>query len=149
MMIDIIRKLNWRTPKMHDMPDKRIFSDSRPVIGLDFDGVLHKYTGWTGSIPKGPPVEGALSSVLWLVENGFRLFIFSTRAYNNPEGEEGIKQWLKLHSFPSIEVADGKWHADLYVDDRGFRFEGPESWKVLLNLLSVSPKPGRWGGEEI
>ncbi len=114
------------------------------VIGLDFDGVLHNYTEWTGVKPEGPPVEGALEAVTWMLQNGFKLEIFSARA-NHAMGEKAIEEWLVEHGFPAIPVSLQKPIADLYVDDRGFRFEGPQSFGTLIQYLTRNPKPGRWG----
>ena len=127
-------KLNWR-----------IAVAENSIISLDFDGVIHNYTGWDGDMPTGEPVPGALEAVRWMISAGFDLFILSTRAHDNPAGAAGISEWLLQHGFPPIRIANGKEHADLYVDDRGFRFEGPQSWGMLVKILASNPKPKRWG----
>lgn len=121
-----------------------IVSETRGVISLDFDGVLHMYRGWDGNVPTNEPVEGALEAVQWMLVKGFKLFIMSTRAYNNPMGKAGIESWLVEHGFPPIRVTSDKENADLYVDDRGFRFEGPRSWAILLSFLESNPIPSTW-----
>ena len=121
-------------------------SAKRPIVSLDFDGVLHMYRGWDGNIPTNKPVEGALEAVKWMLAAGFKLFILSTRAHNNPAGKAGIESWLIQNGFPPIRVTSEKEHADIYVDDRGWRFEGPQSWPVLIAYLKDNPIPGRWGG---
>ena len=127
-----VENLNWE------------IAAKKPKIALDFDGVLHDYSGWNGVIPTGPPVDGALNSVNWLLNHGFDPFIMSTRA-QEPGGREAIQSWLAEHEFPVLEVTHHKNHAELYVDDRGFRFEGPQSWEALLVFLQENPIPGRWG----
>ncbi len=114
------------------------------IIALDFDGVIHNYTEWTGPMPTGEPVPGALETIQWLQQAGYALFIFSTRA-QHPMGKECVQEWMLDHGFPQLEVVSEKNHADLYVDDRGFRFTGPQSWAALRDFLTANPKPGRWG----
>ncbi len=127
--------LNWRTV---------VAEDNQRIIALDFDGVIHDYKGWTGPMPTGEPVPGALETVRWLKQTGYELFILSARV-EHPMGKACIEEWMHDHGFPQIEVTIEKKHADLYVDDRGFRFEGPQSWQALRDFLAINPKPGRWG----
>lgn len=103
----------------------KISKITKKTIALDFDGVLHSYkSGWTGQNPEDPPNKGAQEFVRNLIEMGYEVVIYSTR--NAPP----IKKWLKENNFPEIEVCSEKPKAKLYVDDRGFRFEG-DFGKVL------------------
>ncbi len=102
------------------------------TICLDFDGVLHSYTsGWKGraNIPD-PPVPGAQSFVRKIIKAGYRVAVQSARA-SGDEGHAGavaILRWMREHDFPVASywlfVARSKPPALLYVDDRGYRFEG-------------------------
>ena len=56
------------------------------IIALDFDGVIHNYTEWTGPMPTGEPVRGALETVWWLKQAGYELFILSSRV-EHPMGK--------------------------------------------------------------
>lgn len=114
------------------------------VISLDFDGVLHHYKEREENfpVPGGEPVAGATATVGWLIAQRYQLVIHSARA-NEPGGVEAIEQWLQRWEFPPIPVSLEKPEADLYVDDRGFRFEG--SFSGLVAYLMENPKPGRWG----
>lgn len=95
----------------------------KKTIALDFDGVLHSYTsGWTGPVPEDPPVDGAQKFVEWL-QDKYEVVLFSSRA-DTKAGIDGIKSWLKDHNFPALEVYHEKPAAEVYVDDRGFRFTG-------------------------
>jgi hypothetical protein len=116
---------------------------TKTIISLDFDGVICRYPGWTGPRPIGEPVEGAWETVWWLLEQGYEVFIMSARV-RDPLGKAGIEQWLREQGFPPLEVTVVKRHADLYVDDRGFRFEGPQSWNALRDFLRTNPDPSRW-----
>ena len=117
---------------------------STTTIALDFDGVLHAYSEREDNfpIPGGPPVEDAAATVDWLLEQNYQLVIFSARA-NEPGGVEAIEAWLQQWGFPAIPVSLQKPESALYVDDRGFRFDG--SFSSLVDYLTENPKPSRWG----
>ena len=97
-------------------------------IGLDFDGVLHSYTsGFTGIEPKDPPVKGAVKFVCKLKDAGFEVFVFTARLAGenwSAAHEMAIRAWLVENNFPCLQITGEKWHADLYIDDRGYRFTG-------------------------
>ena len=60
---------------------------SKPMLALDFDGVLHQYaSGWQGAnkVPD-PPVAGALEFVT-VAAGHFSVVVYSCRA-RFPEGE--------------------------------------------------------------
>jgi len=109
-------------------------SKNKKTIALDFDGVLHSYwRGWAGETPEDPPNKGAQQFVKDIVDLGYEVIIYSTRA------SEPIKQWLKDHNFPTIEVCKDKPKAKLYVDDRGFRFEGDFGKVITFIKKDTSP----------
>ena len=61
------------------------------------------------------------------IEN-LKVAIFSTRA-STPEGIEAIKIWLEKYGFKkdeisSLTITNTKIHANLYVDDRAWHFDG-------------------------
>lgn len=62
------------------------------TIAIDFDGVIHKYSkGWEdGSIYDGC-VDGALMAISDLFNNGYSVFILSTRSPRQ------IRKWLSKH----------------------------------------------------
>lgn len=113
------------------------------TIALDFDGVLHEYKQREENFPTpgGRPVPGAKDAVAWMGQR-YSLVIFSARA-NEPGGVEAIEKWLAHWEFPAIPVSLEKPEAEIYVDDRGYRFEG--NFSSLLAYLMENPKPGRWG----
>ncbi|HEY1645596.1 MAG TPA: hypothetical protein VGF75_04415 [Candidatus Saccharimonadales bacterium] len=115
---------------------------SKPIICLDFDGVIHSYTsGWKGAcvIPD-PYVPGFFKWAIRAAEH-FRLVIYSSRS--KEEGAiSAMREWLGKESisaihagevsedfdwgtlFPYIEFAWEKPAAFLTIDDRAVRFEG-------------------------
>lgn len=69
----------------------------KPILCLDFDGVLHSYTsGWKGAtvIPD-PPVPGALEFVVGALER-FSVAILSSRSHQW-FGRLAMKRWLRKH----------------------------------------------------
>ena len=66
----------------------------KPILCLDFDGVIHSYTsGWQGaaSIPD-PPVPGAIA-FLWEAIEHFDVQIFSSRSHQQG-GIDAMQEWL-------------------------------------------------------
>ena len=117
-------------------------------IAIDFDGVLSTYeNGYTTEGPLDPPVEGAKEFVWWLVNHKYEVFIFTARCDMHTHGptivlreQLRIREWLRLHGFPEIETITGwKIHADFYIDDRGFRFEG--EFGPVLQFIKHGLKP--------
>lgn len=109
----------------------------KPIICLDFDGVVHSYiSGWKGprNIPD-PPCQGALDWIHRALNGGFRVAIFSSRG-NYLGGRRAMRRWLRLHSgegwwfeqmdigLEDVEFPRHKPPAHFSIDDRGMRFEG-------------------------
>ncbi|MEE8536912.1 MAG: hypothetical protein V3S71_02820 [Acidobacteriota bacterium] len=114
------------------------------IIALDFDGVLHSApNGYTGMEPEGDPVAGALDFVKAEIAKGTELVIYTARAaISGAAAVVAVDTWLRKHGFPYIPVVGNKPHADLYVDDRGYRFEG--DFSALTDYLAENPVPSRW-----
>lgn len=76
---------------------------SKPIISVDFDGVLHGYSsGWKGprTIPD-PPVPGAIDFLLRAVEH-FEVHIFSSRS-RYLLGRRSMKLWLLRHMAAALQ----------------------------------------------
>lgn len=72
-------------------------SERKPILCLDFDGVVHSYTsGWKGAaeIPD-PPVPGALEFIVRALDR-FEVHIFSSRS-NLPGARRAMQEWLLRH----------------------------------------------------
>lgn len=67
----------------------------KPIICIDFDGVIHSYTsGWKGAhIIPDPPVPGAIDALLSYLDYGFEVAIFSSRS-KSLRGRWAMKAWL-------------------------------------------------------
>ena len=93
--------------------------DRKPILCLDFDGVLHSYTsGWQGaSVVADEPVPGAASFLRDAVEH------FSVRIYSSRSGQVGgigaMKDWVQYNRQDKHSIyADPKW-----IDPRAGRFD--------------------------
>lgn len=111
------------------------------IICVDVDGVIHSYvSGWHGADQlNDPPVPGAIAALHTYLET-FEVAIYSARS-GHPGGIQAIRAFIDKHDtappekrlidrllFPSSKPA-----AALYLDDRGYRFEGvfPETQTLM------------------
>jgi hypothetical protein len=120
-----------------------------PQIIVDFDGVIHRCdlkvvpSEWDSTIIPGDLMPGALTFLQGLVDSGYKVVISTARTSQNPHDHlfkrqpeeptrEAIYKWMLKVGLP-IQLVDklciapsywGKPGAALYIDDKGFRFEG-------------------------
>jgi hypothetical protein len=107
----------------------------KPILCLDFDGVIHSYTsGWKGAnvIPD-PPVQGTADFIAQAV-NHFRVAVFSSRS-NQPGGVAAMKVYVHrllvaqhqgdgTDIFDQLEWPTEKPAAFVTIDDRALCFTG-------------------------
>lgn len=113
----------------------------KPILCLDFDGVLHSYTsGWKGAdvIPD-PPVEGAREFLLQALAH-FQVAIFSSRS-NQPGGRAAMEAWMQdqfgMALTDNVSFPMEKPPAMVSLDDRCLCFEGV--WPDMDTLVSFQP----------
>ena len=121
----------------------------KPILCLDFDGVIHSYaSGWKGAdvIPD-PPVDGAIAFMLGALRH-FDVQIFSSRS-NQRGGIRAMSEWLRQHGGAAwYETPDGpgledvkfpteKPPAFIGIDDRVLTFDG--TWPTLETLKEFKP----------
>ena len=123
---------------------------NKPILCLDFDGVIHSYTsGWQGAdvIPD-PPVEGAIPFI-YMALSSFRVAIFSSRS-GQRGGIRAMQKWLKKHAqahedfhlmnhgwLGRIEWPTEKPPAMVGLDDRVLTFTG--AWPNICDLKAFKP----------
>lgn len=101
------------------------WKSGKPILVLDFDGVLHQYSEWRGAgIIPNRPVPGAVEFVREAIDY-FSIHVFSSRS-SFPEGIPAMRAWMQKHRFPIVNVyfPTYKPAAFLSIDDRGFHFSG-------------------------
>ncbi len=124
-------------------------SNKKPILCLDFDGVVHSYTSrWQGAdvIPD-PPAEGAIAFILGALLR-FDVVIFSSRS-NQPGGIDAMRKWLKSHAgncwhespdgpgLEDVRFTLEKPPALVTLDDRAITFTG--KWPALDVLANFKP----------
>lgn len=120
----------------------------KPILCLDFDGVVHSYTsGWKGArnIPD-PPVDGAIEFMGDALASGWDVVIHSSRA-RYFGGITAMRGWLKEHSgnlwdtmgASMCDVRFTRWKpsALVTIDDRALTFTGV--WPSLNGLRNFKP----------
>lgn len=122
-----------------DARTKQMFpkDDRRPILALDFDGVLHWYReGWKGAAEiYDEPVPGAVDFVQRAVEH-FRIMVFSSRS-RQEGGIEAMQAWMEKHGFPEVDFPEEKPPAHMTIDDRAIQFRG--EWPEIEDLLTFQP----------
>lgn len=114
------------------------------TVCIDFDGVLHSYTsGWQGStVINDPPVAGMPELTNKLKSMGVQIIIMSARA-RYPSAAKAMSLWLKQHGFAFDIITKEKMPADVYIDDRAYRFDGRPSG--ILQFLDGDIRPWNKG----
>lgn len=101
----------------------------KPIICIDFDGVIHSYEkGWQGGEIYGTVVPGFFE---WAVEaqKRFKLVIYSSRS-KTEAGREKMMHWLEDKWYDTgvdiidVQFASEKPPAFLTIDDRCIPFTG-------------------------
>lgn len=124
---------------------------SKPILCLDFDGVIHSYTsGWKGArnIPD-DPTEGALEFMLDALRQSWDVAVHSSRA-RYWGGRRAMRHWLYRHAglnlwYESIEgpgLEDVRFvllkpPALITLDDRAITFTG--EWPTFTTLRAFKP----------
>lgn len=122
---------------------------TKPILCLDFDGVIHSYTsGWKGAhvIPD-PIVEGAIAFMLGALEH-FDVCVFSSRS-NQPGGLHAMREYIRTEAgscwYPSpagpgledVRFPTEKPAAMISIDDRALTFTG--HWPTIETLKNFKP----------
>lgn len=122
---------------------------SKPILCLDFDGVVHSYVSrWQGAtvIPD-PPTEGAIAFMLGAL-NHFDVVIFSSRSHQ-PGGTAAMQRWLREHAgaawyespagpgLEDVRFVLEKPPAMVTLDDRALTFDG--AWPEIATLREFRP----------
>lgn len=116
---------------------------SKPILCLDFDGVIHSYSsGWQGATVIPDPVTPGFFDWARTAAERFRLVIYSSRS-KEPGAIEAMSAWLEEQlgdgERVEFEFAHEKPPAYLTIDDRAIQFEG--DWSALKpdELMAFKP----------
>lgn len=115
------------------------------TICIDFDGVLHDYSeGFKGKDVFGDMLPNADKGTQLLKKKGWTIIIYTTR----PKTAK-LEKWLKDHKIAYDYINEnpnqpedskgGKLIADIYLDDRGMRFNGQWSEWLMEEIAGFQP----------
>lgn len=115
------------------------------TICIDFDGVLHDYSeGFEGKDVFGDMVPNADKGTQLLKKKGWTIIIYTTR----PKTAK-LEKWLKDNGIAYDYINEnpdqpedskgGKLISDLYLDDRGMRFNGQWNEWLMEDIASFQP----------
>lgn len=122
----------------------------KPILCLDFDGVIHSYTsGWKGAadVITDPPVPGAMEFIGKAAEH-FHIAVFSSRSAD-AFGRRAMWNYIGVHLegvfgankgkaiLDAIDFPTEKPPAFISIDDRCVTFEG--LWPEIESLLKFKP----------
>lgn len=138
----------------------------RPILCLDFDGVIHGYqSGWqSAAVIPDPPVPGAIEFILQALA-AFSVNVFSSRSHQ-PGGIEAMRAYLKIEfakhfarkqgrpdddtgpmprsawaqaeeALAGIAFPEHKPSASVSIDDRAITFTG--AWPSIEALQAFKP----------
>ena len=115
-------------------------------IAIDFDGVIHDFSkGWYDGTCYGSPLPGSLSAIKELSKD-YNIIIFTAKVkpsrplVNDKTGHELVTQWLEDHDVLQYvdEITCEKPRAQIYIDDKGCRFENwKDTLKHVRNILDL------------
>lgn len=123
----------------------------KPILCLDFDGVLHGYqSGWQGAdICPDPAVPGSVEFLQEAVQS-FTVAIYSSRS-GQTNGIEAMQFWLKCQCYKVMDQHDAddllakitwpteKPPAMVTIDDRALCFTGNWADFPVSDLLAFQP----------
>src|SRR5258706_6694767 len=111
-------------------------------IVIDLDGTICPIKSENGRYSDLVPLPGAVDGVRKLKEAGHYIIIQTARNMKTCNGNTGMimknvgkvtLDWLEKYQIEYDELYFGKPNAELYIDDRGYRFS---SWEeIRLNEL--------------
>lgn len=115
------------------------------VASFDVDGVVAEYKEFIDDYHIGPPVYGMKGILQELIDDGWKVILFSTR------GTEIIKTWCAIYDVPYTWVNEnpefqgknpGKPVAWFHVDDRAIHFDGDVA-KLRENIKNFKVWSGK------
>lgn len=122
---------------------------SKPILCLDFDGVLHSYSsGWKGADVIPDPINPGAAEFLDRAVGSFQVAIYSSRS-SQPNGILAMQLWLRLSLYREMEEAradevlamigwpEAKPPAFLSIDYRAVTFTG--QWPSMDEMLAFQP----------
>lgn len=111
-------------------------------VAVDLDGTLARDSGWKGPEHIGEPVKPMLDLVKKLLDDGEDVVIFTARVHDGEKStKEHIKQWLKDHDLPDLEITNEKRpDMEKFYDDKAVAVQKNKGVEEALLLESPTLK---------
>lgn len=107
-------------------------SDEPPLrLAVDFDGVCHNPDNKLPGYKMGQPIEGAEKAMNRLKNMGYIIVIHSVWA-DTDQKRQAMSDWLRYFHIPYDFITNVKPICDLYIDNKGYRFE---NWSDTLEFI--------------
>ena len=135
-----VSPVKWRPMPGGPTPEKESEKVRKPILCLDFDGVIHSYTsGWKGAdvIPD-PPVPHTVHAITEYLQH-FRVAIYSSRS-SQDGGIAAMKAYVDEMCpgmSDAVEWPTEKPPAMITIDDRAITFTG--EWPAVETLKDFRP----------
>jgi len=109
---------------LNEIQDDNFMKRFPPWIGFDLDGTLAYYVhGYASEDKIGPPIAGMIEVMKDWISKGYTVKIMTARAAVK-EQIPPIKEWLKEHNLPDIEITNVKDPGMVILyDDRAVQVE--------------------------
>jgi len=123
-------------------------SRRKPILCLDFDGVIHSYTsGWQGADTiRDDIVPGTLEFIYDALAH-YRVAVYSSRS-SSMAGVDAMKAFIQKHAREKVWDSGREWWLEiewppnkpaafLTIDDRAITFNG--TWPTLAEIGQFQP----------
>lgn len=135
--LPVIYPESYDPDNVYDIKTKRIM--------IDLDGTIHKYSkGFSDGSMYDEPFEGCKEIINLFKKDGFKVLIFTARLSSSTHSDEElesqlklIEQWLNKYEIEVDGITAEKLPAEIYIDDKGFKFEGIWNKKMYENIKNI------------
>jgi len=118
-------------------------------VMIDFDKTINPYTkGWNDGKLEDPPYPDAKTAIDKLKDQGYEIFIYTTRASIGNAAEHGesvedqiqnVKNYLINNGIYFDRITGDKLAADFYIDDKAVTIKNG-NWKDVLSQIKKREK---------
>jgi capsule biosynthesis phosphatase len=115
-------------------------------IAIDIDGTICHLKEKEQKYDDVIPLKGAVEKITSLKNSGHYIILLTARHMKTCNGNIGLViarqgktllSWLERYKIPYDEIWFGKPHADIYIDDNGFRLI---SWDMISDNGNNLPR---------
>ena len=99
-------------------------------LGIDFDQTIASNSGAPDFTPL-EPLDGAKEALDLLVSKGWKIVIYTARAWHE---YDIIENWLNKYNLPFRRIVCGKLFVKWMIDDRNIEFKG--NWPEIIERLN-------------